>query len=65
MDTLQNMRVFTRVIEAGSFTAAAQSMNSTTGAMSRAVSELEAHLRTRLMNRSTRRLALTSAGSGI
>ncbi|KAK47181.1 LysR family transcriptional regulator [Caballeronia jiangsuensis] len=62
MDTLQNMRVFARVIEAGTFTAAAQSMNSTTGAMSRAVSELEAHLRTRLMNRSTRRLALTSAG---
>ncbi|MDR5856723.1 LysR family transcriptional regulator [Caballeronia sp. LZ062] len=62
MDTLQNMRVFARVIQAGSFTAAAQSMNSTTGAMSRAVSELEAHLRTRLMNRSTRRLALTSAG---
>jgi len=62
MDTLQNMRVFARVVEAGSFTAAAQSMNSTTGAMSRAVSELEARLRTRLMNRSTRRLALTSAG---
>jgi DNA-binding transcriptional LysR family regulator len=62
MDTLQNMRVFVRVVEAGSFTAAAQSLNSTTGAMSRAVSELEAHLRTRLMNRSTRRLALTTAG---
>jgi DNA-binding transcriptional LysR family regulator len=62
MDTLQNMRVFVRVVEAGSFTAAAQSMDATTGAMSRAVSELEAHLRTRLMNRSTRRLALTTAG---
>jgi DNA-binding transcriptional LysR family regulator len=62
MDTLQNIRVFVRVVEAGSFTAAAQSLNSTTGAMSRAVSELEAHLRTRLMNRSTRRLALTTAG---
>ncbi|MCC8396547.1 LysR family transcriptional regulator [Paraburkholderia sp. MMS20-SJTR3] len=62
MDTLQNMRVFVRVVEAGSFTAAAQSLNSTTGAMSRAVSELEAHLRTRLLNRSTRRLALTTAG---
>src|ERR1700761_7974498 len=62
MDTLQNMRVFVRVVEAGSFTAAAQSLNSTTGAMSRAVSELEAHLRTRLLNRSTRRLALTPAG---
>lgn len=62
MDTLQNMRVFVRVVEAGSFTAAAQSLTSTIGAMSRAVSELEAHLRTRLMNRSTRRLALTTAG---
>lgn len=62
MDTLQNMRVFVRVVEAGSFTAAAQSLNSTTGAMSRAVSELEAHLRARLLNRSTRRLALTTAG---
>ncbi|ACC74161.1 LysR family transcriptional regulator [Paraburkholderia phymatum] len=62
MDTLQNMRVFVRVVEAGSFTGAAQSLNTTTGAMSRAVSELEAHLRTRLLNRSTRRLALTTAG---
>ncbi|HZZ11108.1 MAG TPA: LysR family transcriptional regulator [Paraburkholderia sp.] len=62
MDTLQNMRVFVRVVEAGSFTAAAQSLSSTTGATSRAVSELEAHLRTRLLNRSTRRLALTTAG---
>ncbi|MFM0149993.1 LysR family transcriptional regulator [Paraburkholderia sp. RL18-085-BIA-A] len=62
MDTLQNMRVFARVVEAGSFTAAAESLNSTTGAMSRAVSDLEARLRTRLLNRSTRRLALTPAG---
>jgi len=56
------MRVFARVVEAGSFTAAAQSLDSTTGAMSRAVSELEEHLRTRLLTRSTRRLALTAAG---
>jgi DNA-binding transcriptional LysR family regulator len=62
MDTLQNMRVFQRVVETGSFTAAAQSFNSTTGIMSRAVTELEAHLRTRLLTRSTRRLALTPAG---
>lgn len=62
MDTLQNMRVFARVVEAGSFTAAAESLNTTTGAVSRAVSDLEAHLRTRLLNRSTRRLALTPAG---
>ncbi len=62
MDTLQNMRVFVRVVEAGSFTAAAQQLNSTTAYTSRAVSDLESHLRTRLLNRTTRRIALTEAG---
>lgn len=40
MDTLQNMRVFVRVVEAGSFTAAAQHLNTTTAYASRAVSDL-------------------------
>jgi DNA-binding transcriptional LysR family regulator len=62
MDTLQNMRVFSRVVEDGSFTAAAQHLNTTTAYASRAVSDLEAHLRTRLLNRTTRRIALTEAG---
>jgi DNA-binding transcriptional LysR family regulator len=62
MDTLQNMRVFSRVVEAGSFTGAAQHLNTTTAYASRAVSDLEAHLRTRLLNRTTRRIALTEAG---
>ncbi|WP_207005314.1 LysR family transcriptional regulator [Trinickia mobilis] len=62
MDTLQNMRVFVRVVEAGSFTAAAQHLNTTTAHASRAVSDLETHLRTRLLNRTTRRIALTEAG---
>ncbi|PLZ03147.1 LysR family transcriptional regulator [Burkholderia sp. WAC0059] len=62
MDTLQKMRVFARVAETGSFTAAAHSMNMTTGVMSRALSELERHLKARLMHRSTRRLALTPVG---
>ncbi|CAL8474348.1 LysR family transcriptional regulator [Caballeronia novacaledonica] len=62
MDTLQNMRVFVRVVEAGSFTAAAQHLNTTTAYASRAVSDLEAHLRARLLNRTTRRIALTEAG---
>lgn len=56
------MRVFARVVNAGSFTAAAESLDLTVGATSRAVSDLEAHLRTRLLNRSTRRLSLTPAG---
>ncbi len=62
MDRLTNMRAFLRVVEAGSFTAAAQTLNMTTGAVSRAISELEAHLQIRLLNRSTRRLSVTDAG---
>ncbi|CAB3649172.1 LysR family transcriptional regulator [Trinickia soli] len=62
MDTLQNMRVFVRVVESGSFTAAAQHLSTTTAYASRAVSDLEAHLHTRLLNRTTRRIALTQAG---
>lgn len=63
MNTLKNMRAFQRIVELGSFTAAAESLDSAVGAMSRAVSELEGHLRTRLLTRSTRRLALTPAGA--
>jgi DNA-binding transcriptional LysR family regulator len=62
MDTLQKMRVLVRVVEAGSFTGAAQHLNTTTAYASRAVSDLEARLRTRLLNRTTRRIALTEAG---
>ena len=62
MDTLQNMRVFLHVVEAGSFTAAAQHLKITTSRTSRAVSDLEARLRTRLLDRTTRRIALTQAG---
>lgn len=62
MDTLQNMRVFIRVAESGSFTAAALSLDSTTAHTSRAISDLERRLRTRLLNRTTRRVALTEAG---
>ena len=62
MDTIQSMRVFSRVVEAESFTVAAKKMNTTTAQTSRSVSELEAHLRTRLLHRTTRKIALTEAG---
>ena len=62
MDTLQNMRAFSCVAEAGSFTAAAAMLDTTTANVSRAVSNLEAHLQTRLLNRTTRRISLTSEG---
>lgn len=62
MDVVRNMKIFVAVAEAGSFTAAALALDATTGYVSRTVSELEAHLRTRLLNRTTRRIALTQAG---
>jgi DNA-binding transcriptional LysR family regulator len=62
MDILFNMRAFVCVAETGSFTAAAQRMDLTTSYISRAVATLETHLRTRLLHRTTRRIALTEAG---
>lgn len=62
MDTLDQMRVFVRIADSGSFTAASETLNTSAAATSRAISELEARLRTRLLNRSTRRLSLTSSG---
>ena len=56
------MRIFTRVAEEGSFTGAAQRMDTSTGSVSRAVGYLEAHLRTRLLNRNTRSVSLTESG---
>ncbi|WP_321804083.1 LysR family transcriptional regulator [Burkholderia sp. BCC1993] len=62
MDTLQNMRTFVRVAESGSFTTAALSLDFTIAHASRAISDLERRLRVRLLNRTTRRVALTEAG---
>ena len=62
MDTLHSMRVFVRVIDTGSFTAAAQALDLSTAQVSRLVSELEQQLEARLLHRTTRRLALTEVG---
>ncbi|VVN92159.1 hypothetical protein PS691_01953 [Pseudomonas fluorescens] len=62
MDVFQSMRIFIAVAQSGSFTAAAELLNTTTTNVSKAVSALEARLHTRLINRTTRRLALTEAG---
>ncbi|EXF46701.1 transcriptional regulator [Pseudomonas sp. BAY1663] len=63
MDMLQAMRVFVRVVDAGSFTAAAVQSAMSTAQVSRLVAELENHLQARLLHRTTRRLALTEAGA--
>ena len=63
MDIFQAMRVFVRVVETGSFTAAAQVLGYSTAQTSRLLSELEGSLQARLLQRSTRRLALTEVGT--
>jgi DNA-binding transcriptional LysR family regulator len=62
MDVFQSMRFFVAVAQSGSFTAAAELLDTTTTNVSKAVSALETRLHTRLINRTTRRLALTEAG---
>ena len=64
MDRLQAMTVFARVVEQGSFARAAERLAISSSACSRQVAELEAHLDTRLLNRTTRRLSLTESGQG-
>jgi DNA-binding transcriptional LysR family regulator len=62
MDRFQAMRVFSQVVESGSFSSAAARLGLSTTAASRHVAELEAHLQTRLLNRTTRRVSLTESG---
>ncbi len=62
MDTLHAMRIFVRVVDAGSITAAADQLNLAKSAASRRLSELEEHLQVRLLNRTTRRMTLTDPG---
>lgn len=60
---LNAVAVFVRVVEAGSFTRAAEQLGLPKSAVSRRVARLEESLGTRLLQRSTRRLSLTEAGS--
>ncbi|AIR62930.1 LysR family transcriptional regulator [Cedecea neteri] len=62
MLNLQRVAQFVAVVEAGGFTAAAQSMQQTKAAISFNVRQLEAELGVSLLVRSTRRVALTQAG---
>ncbi|MDD2867138.1 LysR family transcriptional regulator [Neomegalonema sp.] len=62
MDNLQTMRAFAAVVEAGSFTAAAEQLRLTKGVVSKQVSQLEGRLGVRLLNRTTRSVSLTEFG---
>jgi DNA-binding transcriptional LysR family regulator len=62
MDRLEAMSILLTAVEAGSLSAAARRLGMPLATVSRKVSDLEAHLRTRLFNRTSRRLTLTDAG---
>ena len=62
MDRWHAMEAFVRVVESGSFVAAAERLGLSTSSLSRLVAELEQHLGARLLNRTTRRLSLTEIG---
>jgi len=62
VDKLQSMRAFMQIVDCGSFTAAAERSDTSKTLISRSIAELEASLHTRLLQRSTRRVALTEAG---
>jgi DNA-binding transcriptional LysR family regulator len=62
MDRLASMSILLTAVEEGSLSAAARRLRTPLATVSRKVSDLEAHLKTRLFHRSSRQLALTDAG---
>ena len=62
MDRFESMTVLLTAVEAGSLSAAGRRLGMPLATVSRKVSELETHVKARLLSRSTRKLALTDAG---
>ena len=63
MDRMASMAAFTKVVGAGSFSAAAREMQVSQALVSKQIQELESWLGARLLNRTTRRLSLTEVGT--
>jgi LysR family transcriptional regulator, regulator for bpeEF and oprC len=63
MDQIQSIRVFARVVEAGTFTKAAESLDLPKGTVTKLVQHLEARLKVKLLNRTTRRVTVTPDGA--
>lgn len=63
MDQIQAMRIFTRVVEAGTFTRAADSLSLPKATVTKHVQALEERLRVKLLNRTTRRVTVTADGA--
>jgi len=62
MDQLRAMKVFVRVNDEGGFAKAARALDMAPPVITRVIADLEAHLGARLLNRTTRRIALTDVG---
>lgn len=62
MQDLNDMALFAKVVEHGSYTAAARALGLPTSKLSRRISELEKRLDVRLLQRTTRRLSVTEIG---
>ncbi len=62
MDRFDAMLAFTRVVEAGSFTKAAETLHMSKTTVTQLVQQLEARLRVKLLNRTTRRVKVTADG---
>ncbi len=62
MDRFEAMRTLLAAVDGGSLSAASRTLRTPLATVSRRVSDLEAHLRTQLLVRSSRRLTLTEAG---
>ncbi len=62
MSELSNLQLFARVVEEGSFSAAARYLGVTPSSVSRQISQLEGELGARLFHRTTRKQSLTEAG---
>lgn len=63
MDKLEGMQAFVRVVEAGSFTKAAETLDVSKTTVTQLVQQLEANLRIKLLNRTTRKVNVTTAGA--
>lgn len=63
MDQLSAMRAFIKVVEAGTFSRAAELLDTPKPTVTKQIQQLEAHLRTKLLNRTTRRVTVTMDGA--
>lgn len=65
MDRLRALEVFVEVVRRDGFARAAEALDTSPANVTRYISDLEAHLHTRLLNRSSRKMSLTASGEAL